>query len=153
MPNTTSPPQPTDTFDPLSSAPVIFLISSASAVLALGICSLVLFHCCIAIYVFRMTAPRPPDAAVIPTDLLIHQPPPVDAEDADNMCYICVETGADTMLLACGHRGLCSACATRLWRVDRRCPLCRRRLSGLVFLRGYHGEPLERAASERITDE
>ena len=131
-----TPRPPTNTFEPLASVPVIILIASMSAVLMLGVCSLIACHCYIVLSVFRRMAPPSP------TVITIHNPdtPPSEGAPDDTLCYVCLDADADTMLLGCGHRGLCSACALRLWRMDRRCPLCRVGLSGLVFLRGFHGE-------------
>ena len=63
-----------------------------------------------------------------------------DTNNSDKACYVCFDADASTVLLACGHQGLCAACAARLWRIDRRCPLCRRRVNGVVFLTGYFDE-------------
>ena len=40
-------------------------------------------------------------------------------------CIVCMERPPNTILLECGHSGVCEACATRLWGSGRRCPLCR----------------------------
>ncbi len=82
---------------------------------------------CIAVYVYRAKPPAAPQPA--PTE-------PVDRDcgGADGLCFTCVDVAPNTVLLACGHRGLCSACAARLWHIDRRCPLCRAGLSGVVLI-------------------
>ena len=126
--NSTQSDDADSSFNLLSSPPVIILLSSASAVLFMAVCSLVLCHWCMAVYVFRLMAPPRPQSPQPQADT------PIAPSSDDSICYICVETCADTVLLACGHRGLCAACAIRLWRTDRRCPLCRGGLSGLVFL-------------------
>jgi hypothetical protein len=134
----------------LSSTPVLFLISSASLALMAGLCGLLACHCCLAVYIFHMTAPAAHRADRGPTSIPLPittpdshsqrstSPPtlPIDDEETtdDNLCYACADLGANTALLACGHRGLCLACATRLWQVDRRCPLCRRGVDGVMFL-------------------
>ena len=139
-----TPRPPTNTFEPLTSVSVIILISSLSAVLVLGVCSLIACHCYIVLSVFRRMAPPSP------TVITIHNPdtPPSEGAPDDTLCYVCLDADADTMLLGCGHRGLCSACALQLWRVDRRCPLCRVGLSGLVFLRGFHGDVVSERTEE-----
>ena len=60
--------------------------------------------------------------------------PTSSKEDEEELCYACADSKPDTMLLACGHQGLCTSCAKHLWRIDRRCPLCRTTLKGMVFL-------------------
>jgi hypothetical protein len=82
---------------------------------------------CIAVYVYRSKAPPAPQP--VPTEPVDH-----DRHDAESLCFTCVDVAPNTVLLACGHRGLCSACAARLWHVDRRCPLCRRGLKGVVLV-------------------
>jgi len=148
QPPAAAPPSPESM---LSSAPVIFLISSATLMLTAGLCGLLACHCCLAVYILRMTAAaarhdlgresrraeQGPSTPPITTPA--HSPPPQPTNDtpddhADHLCYACVDLDANTALLACGHRGLCLACATRLWQVDRRCPLCRRGVEGVVFL-------------------
>ena len=117
--------------DLLSTVPV--MISFASIVLAAAMCAVVLCHCCMIVYVFHTQtmaeqATQPLTAAAQP--LTTHHETANNAE----LCYACFDTLPDTVLIACGHRGLCSACAARLWAVDRRCPLCRRAVNGVVFL-------------------
>ena len=128
-----STPAPSDATVPTSVLAIV-LLSSAAVVLTLSVCGLVLCHVCIAMHVFRLMATP---AALLPSV----QPPPLLPEEAPSppllgpdLCYACVDAGADAVLLACGHRGLCMACATRRWNTDRRCPLCRRGVNGVMFL-------------------
>ena len=109
--------------DLVNTMPVMLLISYASAILAIGMCTVVLCHCCAIVYVFH-------------TQTMGEQHPTIQNHVSENveLCYTCFETQPDTILIACGHRGLCSACAARLWTIDRRCPLCRRAVHGVVFL-------------------
>jgi hypothetical protein len=59
-----------------------------------------------------------------------------DEEEALGMqCLVCMEHPPDTVLIECGHGGLCAACAGRLWRegpARRRCPLCRQCFAGVL---------------------
>lgn len=68
-------------------------------------------------------------------------------EEEEDLCYACFETRPNTMLIACGHRGLCSACAAHLWHVDRRCPLCRRRMNGVRLIGAHAASPDDNAPS------
>ena len=62
-------------------------------------------------------------------------PVPVrDEEGAAELCYMCCERKADIVLLACGHRGQCHLCTRRLLGADRRCPMCRATVIGVIFL-------------------
>jgi hypothetical protein len=55
-------------------------------------------------------------------------------EGAAELCYMCCERNADIILLACGHRGQCHLCTRRLLGTDRRCPMCRAPVIGVIFL-------------------
>lgn len=58
-----------------------------------------------------------------------------EENEDDSPCFACMERAPDTILIECGHGGLCSGCAIRLWRegpARRRCPLCRQRFAGVV---------------------
>ena len=50
------------------------------------------------------------------------------------LCYMCCERKADVILLTCGHSGQCHMCTRRLLWADRRCPMCRAPVIGVVFL-------------------
>jgi len=110
--------------DLLTSVPVILLISSASAVLAVALCGLFVCQCCAILYVLHTQA------------LAEQVVQPTTTPSGTDPCYTCFDTASDTVLTPCGHRGLCSACAARLWSVDRRCPLCRRVVGGVVLIGG-----------------
>ena len=59
-------------------------------------------------------------------------PNPTQQQPAD-ACLVCMESPQDAVLLLdCGHSGLCVACASRLWERDRRCPLCREGIAGIM---------------------
>ena len=49
-------------------------------------------------------------------------------------CFICCNHPPDVLLVTCGHGGLCHLCAQRLLGMDRRCPLCRRSVNGVLFV-------------------
>ena len=40
-------------------------------------------------------------------------------------CWLCFEGEADSVILHCGHAGICFSCAERLWRRRQPCPMCR----------------------------
>ncbi len=74
----------------------------------------------------------PPPAAQIAT----HKP-------ERQACYLCMDRRADTVLVECGHGGLCGVCAAALWRsaaaapgAERRCPLCRLPFVGVMLIVG-----------------
>ena len=85
---------------------------------------LIACHCCIAVYVAYSHADRIPIFIAEKHE---------ETED-DELCYACFDSRPNTMLLGCGHHGLCTACVKTLWDVDKRCPLCRAELKGVAFL-------------------
>ena len=46
------------------------------------------------------------------------------------ICNICNDTPPNTIILPCGHLGLCSRCAGELARRKEKCPWCRAEVSG-----------------------
>jgi hypothetical protein len=115
--------------------PMVPILQSASAMLIMGLCMLIACHCLIAVYVAYSHA-FPPPTPTIRVEFVCPQNQPVEpaSETEEELCYACADSKPDTMLLACGHQGLCTSCAKHLWKLDRRCPLCRTALKGMVFL-------------------
>jgi hypothetical protein len=109
--------------DILASDAIAFF-QSTSLILTLVLLGLIACHCCIAVYVAYSHADRIPIFIAEKHE---------ETED-DELCYACFESRPNTMLLGCGHHGLCTACVKKLWDVDKRCPLCRAELKGVVFL-------------------
>ena len=74
--------------------------------------------------------PRPIPA--IQTEIVI----PAIKHDISNgeSCYACMDAEADTLLLNCGHSGLCVACARKIIHANQRCPLCRQVLTGMIHM-------------------
>lgn len=67
-----------------------------------------------------------------------------DIVESKNLCYVCYEARPQTVLLECGHAGLCSPCAEQLRRprgseghVSREatCPICRAQIVTVMRLR------------------
>ena len=40
-------------------------------------------------------------------------------------CVICLDLRATVVVMSCGHGCMCLACARKVWRNQRKCPLCR----------------------------
>jgi hypothetical protein len=53
--------------------------------------------------------------------------------DTTELCYICFENASDVVLIQCGHAGVCHSCVRRILGLDRRCPLCRAPVNGVIF--------------------
>jgi hypothetical protein len=47
-----------------------------------------------------------------------------EAMEATN-CSVCVDAKADSVMIPCGHGGLCNACAIKMWERSKVCYLCR----------------------------
>ncbi len=47
-------------------------------------------------------------------------------------CSLCNDGCPDSVLMECGHAGICLKCAVRLLQANSRCPLCREKV-GLVL--------------------
>ncbi|KAK8876239.1 hypothetical protein M9Y10_006433 [Tritrichomonas musculus] len=43
----------------------------------------------------------------------------------DEMCIICFENKADSIILPCGHMGVCSVCLENWYKNKKSCPICR----------------------------
>lgn len=61
-----------------------------------------------------------------------------DVVETEQLCFICYSQAPDTVLLECGHAGLCADCAIHL--MERRpgravCPICRSLISAAMRLR------------------
>ena len=72
----------------------------------------------------------PPPAIIIETE----QPELMSDIEEGELCYICTERRASTILMNCSHRGLCFQCTKTLIREKKSCPLCRAELVGMIHL-------------------
>jgi hypothetical protein len=61
------------------------------------------------------------------TQIDIHQTQkPGNAEGmAVANCSVCLDATADSVMIPCGHGGLCNACAIKMWERSKICYLCR----------------------------
>jgi hypothetical protein len=84
-----------------------------------------------------------PSSTLTTQDMTTTIPAPITA------CYMCMDNPAGTVLIECGHGGLCVPCASALWRhgagtaaapPSRRCPLCRRPFVGVMRIVSQTGE-------------
>jgi len=60
-----------------------------------------------------------------------------DIVESEQLCFICYSEAPDTVLLECGHAGICAACALHLLerRPGAQCPICRSVVAMVVRLR------------------
>jgi len=64
----------------------------------------------------------------------LHEPDAGGGEE-DVTCVVCLDRPRESVLLECGHGGLCVPCAISLWRqgpARRHCPMCRKAFVGVV---------------------
>ena len=52
-----------------------------------------------------------------------------------NYCVICFENFADSVLMKCGHGGLCIKCSIEFWKKKNHCYLCRNVY--FIFFKNY----------------
>ena len=60
------------------------------------------------------------------------------AGDDGNTCLVCWDKDADAILLECGHSGICTVCAQKLWHEDRRCVFCREGFAAVMRIVDRH---------------
>ena len=46
-------------------------------------------------------------------------------ETEEDNCVICLDSKADSVIMPCGHGGLCNGCAIELFSACKKCPICR----------------------------
>ena len=71
--------------------------------------------------------------------------PSCDHGGEDGSCYICFERDMNSILLPCGHSGVCYQCAIEKRHFGSRCWVWRLPLSCILFL-GCHGRVMRKAA-------
>ena len=52
------------------------------------------------------------------------------------LCVLCFDNKADSVIMPCGHGGICNTCALELFSSCNQCPICRSVPKRLIFL-GY----------------
>lgn len=43
-------------------------------------------------------------------------------------CCICYDNPPDTVIMPCGHGGICYECSLSIWEADKGCYLCRKEM-------------------------
>ena len=84
--------------------------------------------------IVRSTGDQTPSTSVIIEMIQTEQVQDFAANDEADMCYICTDKKASTILLNCRHQGICLDCTKTLLRSKQPCPLCRRELVGMIHL-------------------
>jgi hypothetical protein len=54
--------------------------------------------------------------------------------ESNKLCYVCMTSGANGVLMECGHGGLCYQCGLELARKGQQCPLCRSVIEEVVHI-------------------
>jgi len=55
-------------------------------------------------------------------------------EDA-NSCFVCEAAEANTVIMPCGHGGMCYKCATQGWQTTDKCSICRREITNILLVK------------------
>jgi hypothetical protein len=118
-----------------SSASIAFATAFTTSGLAICLASTALM------FIYRLwkryrtaivSAPTPHTSVII--EVIQSETPPTPHDSDADMCYICTERKASTILLNCRHQGVCLDCTKTLLRSQQPCPLCRGELVGLIHL-------------------
>ncbi|KAH3765925.1 hypothetical protein Pelo_2231 [Pelomyxa schiedti] len=70
------------------------------------------------------TTPTPASNATAPPTET-HATPPTPPSQQHNYCLVCFERDVNTVLIPCGHEGLCEDCASLVTSQNPECPVCR----------------------------
>jgi hypothetical protein len=54
--------------------------------------------------------------------------------EEEKTCWLCFAAAPDSVLLECGHAGLCCGCAVQLLATLSKCPICREQITQAVLL-------------------
>ena len=57
-----------------------------------------------------------------------------EADDASDLCVVCIERQPEIEFLPCGHVVACKVCALKIVRKSNECPMCRASLSASLLL-------------------
>jgi hypothetical protein len=49
-------------------------------------------------------------------------------------CSLCCDKTADSVMMPCGHAGLCNDCAMKMWQRTEMCHLCRNPIENVVLI-------------------
>ena len=53
-------------------------------------------------------------------------------KDDENLCIVCYVNPPDTVLMPCGHGGVCYECSLSIWEADTGCYLCREEITEVL---------------------
>lgn len=70
-----------------------------------------------------------------------------EAEEAEQLCFICYERTANSIFMNCGHGGVCFDCAKETWNKKSSCITCRERISEVIKYVPIKGMRMVRAVS------
>ena len=60
-----------------------------------------------------------------------------------NICSICCTKESDTIIMNCGHGGICFVCGCELWKEYKKCHICRRRIMKILKYKQNHSSIVE----------
>lgn len=69
------------------------------------------------------------NSGLLPEEQLEQQAEELRGQD---QCCVCMTRSKDAVLTPCGHKAMCVSCGEQLKARGRNCPLCRRRIDGVV---------------------
>lgn len=70
-----------------------------------------------------------------------------EAEETEQLCFVCYERTANSIFMNCGHGGICSECAQETWNKKSSCITCRERISEVIKYVPIKGMRMVRAVA------
>ena len=56
-----------------------------------------------------------------------------DDKKINTLCFVCYTNPPKACYQPCMHAGVCKECAVEFYKISQTCPLCRKRLEGILF--------------------
>ena len=68
------------------------------------------------------------------TITLLPQESTKEDEEQEHLCIVCMDLEPEVALVPCSHNDLCRSCAEKIYQKDRRCPIDRTEITGIIPL-------------------
>lgn len=68
------------------------------------------------------------------------------------ICMVCCQALSNAVVMNCGHSGICSDCASEIWKHTGICHMCREPIVKILEVEGVDDTPFVRVVSETMED-
>mmetsp|Transcript_13246 Transcript_13246/g.24828 ORF Transcript_13246/g.24828 Transcript_13246/m.24828 type:complete len:452 (-) Transcript_13246:179-1534(-) len=58
----------------------------------------------------------------------------IDSSPDVKICVICCDKSSNSVILPCGHAGLCYTCAMEVWKISEHCHFCRTKIDKVLLI-------------------